>query len=124
MAVDSSDRAFISILNQKVKAQGIEPLMKFIPTIGEDEGKKYIETRIIEERQALAHQKIFMVKMDGRNTMEQLYYEMENLPWKITQMTQQAKMERDDTKVPDHTTNAWEYKRRKRTKEQLLHINL
>lgn len=78
--MDSADRAFISILNQKVKEQGISELIKFIPTIGENEGKKFIETRIIEERHALAHEKIYMVKLDGKNTMTQLYYEMENLP--------------------------------------------
>ena len=107
--VDSADRAFISILNTKVKQIGYTTLIKFVPTIGKEKGKKRIESRIIWERQMLSHSKIKFVEIDSINTMKQLHYEMENLPWKLNMSNGRAVMIRDDSKVPDHIINAFEY---------------
>lgn len=48
VAVDSADRAFLKMLNNKAMILDKAHKIKFIPTIGKEEGKKEIQTRIIE----------------------------------------------------------------------------
>lgn len=124
ISCDSADRAFIAILNQKARELKWDSLLKFIPTIGEDEGKREINSRIIAERHALSHKKVFIVTYDGKPCCPQLFYEMENIPWKITQNTGEARPERDGSKVHPDLTNSWEYARESKVDKQLKRIGV
>lgn len=124
VAVDSADRSFIKTLNNKALVYEESQNIKFVPTIGEEEGKKHIETRIIEWRQEMSHRKTAFVMIDEMNTMERLLYEMNNLPWKINQSNGKAQAIRDDSKVPDHITNAAEYKKRRNQTKRLRQLGL
>lgn len=102
--VDHADAAFIDVLNKIAKEKGTYGSIKFRPC-----KKSKIESRIIFERLILSKKAVAIVEEDGYKQMQQLTYEMNNLPWKVSVMAGKATAVRDDSKVPDHITNAWEY---------------
>lgn len=124
VAVDSADRAFLKMLNNKAMILDKAHKIKFIPTVGKEEGKKEIQTRIIEWRTELSHGKTAMVYNNGICQTPRLLYEMNNLPWKLNKSNGLKQMVRDDTKVPDHATNAAEYKKRRNQAKRLKLIGM
>lgn len=108
VAVDNADSAFLAILRRECELRGIKNL-NFVATKGEKMSKGKIEKRVIFERQMLSRGLMKVVEIDGIVEPQQLMYEIANLPWKQNKSTGINVLERDDSKVPDHITNAWEY---------------